>query len=103
MAISKKFQDRFVELTNEMIEKGKSKRAKIIGISNTTYSNAYNYGIIPKTPSLIKIADFFNISIEYLRVLTETPLFRGCFDRQLTKTPLFQTYQKNPTPAEVRF
>lgn len=50
MAISKKFQDRFVELTNEMIEKGKSKRAKIIGISNTTYSNAYNYGIIPKTP-----------------------------------------------------
>lgn len=38
-----------------------------------------------------------------VRVLTETPLFRGCFDRQLTKTPLFQTYQKNPTPAEVRF
>ena len=28
---------------------------------------------------------------------------RWCFDRQLTKTPLFQTYQKNPTPAEVRF
>ncbi len=76
MAISKKFQDRFVELTNEMIEKGKSKRAKIIGISNTTYSNAYNYGIIPKTPSLIKIADFFNISIEYLIANTEDEYFK---------------------------
>ena len=38
-----------------------------------------------------------------LRVLTETPLFWGCFDRQLNENPLFQTHQKNPTPIEVRF
>ena len=61
MAISKNFQNRFVELADELDEKSKSKRAKIIGISNTTYSNAYNYGIIPKTSSLIIIADYFNI------------------------------------------
>ena len=66
MAISKNFQNRFVELADELDEKNKSKRAKIIGISNTTYSNAYNYGIIPKTSSLIIIADYFNISVEYL-------------------------------------
>ena len=66
MALSLKFQKRFVELADELDEKSKSKRAKIIGISNTTYSNAYNYGIIPKTTSLIRIADYFNVSIEYL-------------------------------------
>ena len=38
-----------------------------------------------------------------VRVLTETPLFRGYFDRQLNKNPLLQTHQKNPTPVEVRF
>lgn len=66
MAISKIFQGRFTEFADELDEKNKSKRAKIIGISNTTYSNAYNYGIIPKTSSLIRIADYFNISVEYL-------------------------------------
>ena len=54
MALSKNFQNRFIELTDDLDEKSKSKRAKIIGISNTTYSNAYNYGIIPKTSSLIR-------------------------------------------------
>ena len=44
MALSQNFQNRFVELADELDEKSKSKRAKIIGISNTTYSNAYNYG-----------------------------------------------------------
>lgn len=66
MAISKNFQERFIDLSDDLDSKGKSKKAKIIGISNTTYSNAYNYGIIPKTSSLIRIADYFNISIEYL-------------------------------------
>lgn len=66
MAISKNFQERFIDLSDDLDLKGKSKKAKIIGISNTTYSNAYNYGIIPKTSSLIRIADYFNISIEYL-------------------------------------
>ncbi len=75
MALSINFQNRFIELTDELDEKSKSKRAKIIGVSNTTYSNAYNYGIIPKTSSLIQIADYFNISIEYLIGNTDSERF----------------------------
>ena len=77
MALSKNFQNRFIELTDDLDEKSKSKRAKIIGISNTTYSNAYNYGIIPKTSSLIRIADYFNISIGFLIGNTETVTNEG--------------------------
>lgn len=66
MSLNENFQKRFIELADDLDEKSKAKRAKIIGISNTTYSNAYNYGIVPKTSSLMRIADYFNISIEYL-------------------------------------
>ena len=75
MALSINFQNRFTELADELQEKSKSKRAKIIGISNTTYSNAYNYGIIPKTSSLIRIANYFDISIEYLIGNTDNERF----------------------------
>lgn len=75
MAISTNFQNRFVELADELDGKSKTQKAKIIGISNTTYSNAYNYGIIPKTSSLIRIADYFNVSIEYLIGNTENEHF----------------------------
>ena len=75
MALSINFQNRFTELADELQEKSKSKRAKIIGISNTTYSNAYNYGIIPKTSSLIRIANYFDISIDYLIGNTDNERF----------------------------
>lgn len=75
MAISKKFQDRFIELTNELEVKSKDKKAKIIGINRSTFSNAFNYGIVPKTPSLILIADYFNISIDYLIANTDDEYF----------------------------
>ena len=29
-------------------------------------SNAYNFGIIPKPSTLMKMADYFNVSIDYL-------------------------------------
>lgn len=75
MAISENFKNRFIELADSLDEKSKSKRAKIIGISNTTYYNAYNYGIVPKSSSLIRIADFFNISVEYLIAATADEYF----------------------------
>ncbi|MDE6473919.1 MAG: transcriptional regulator [Clostridia bacterium] len=87
MALSKDFQNRFKELADELAQGSKSKRAKIIGISNTTYSNAYNYGIIPKTSSLIRIADYFDVSIEYLIANTD--------DEHFDKSP-------NPTPFKER-
>ena len=79
MAISQQFQNRFIELSDELEDNSKSKRAKAIGISNTTYSNAYNHGIIPKTSSLIRIADYFNISAEYLIANTDDEHFEKSF------------------------
>lgn len=75
MAISKEFQDRFIELSSEIDVKSKDKKADTIGINRTTFSRAYNYGIIPKTPSLIHIADYFNISIDFLIALTDDEYF----------------------------
>ena len=43
--------------------------------SKNSFSRAYNYGIVPKTPTLIKIADYFNISIEYLMGITDVELY----------------------------
>lgn len=90
MALSINFQNRFVELTDELDEKNKSKRAKIIGVSNTTYSNAYNYGIIPKTSSLIRIADYFDISIEYLIGNTDSERFEKSLHNVMFKERLFE-------------
>ena len=75
MAISKEFQKRFIELTNDIDIKSKEKKAETIGINRTTFSNAYNYGIVPKTPSLIDIADYFNISVDYLIAYTDDEYF----------------------------
>ncbi len=75
MSISKEFQDRFIELVNDLEFTSKEKKAETIGINRTTFYNAYNYGIVPKTPSLIRIADYFNISIEYLIATTDDEYF----------------------------
>ncbi len=66
MALSKSFQKRFIELTDELDVSSHTEKSKVIGISNTTYFNIYNYGVIPTTTSLMRIADYFNISIDYL-------------------------------------
>lgn len=75
MAISTDFQKRFIELTSDIEAKSKEKKAEMIGINCSTFSNAYNYGIVPKTPSLIRIADYFHISIDYLIADTEDEYF----------------------------
>lgn len=75
MAISKAFQERFIELSSDIEADSKDKKAEIIGINRSTFSNAYNYGIIPKTPSLVRIADYFDVSVEYLIVNTNDEYF----------------------------
>ena len=75
MAISKEFQKRFIALTNDIDVKSKDGKAEIIGVNRTTFSNAYNYGIVPKTSSLIRIADYFNTSLEYLLANTDDEHF----------------------------
>jgi hypothetical protein len=83
MAISKDFQQRLHELADELVGKNKTEKANNINIDPTSFSRAYNYGIVPKTPTLIKIADYFNISIEYLMGITDVEHF---VKSQLPKT-----------------
>lgn len=75
MATSEEFQKRFIELTDDMQEQGKTNKSVLIGISSATFYNAYNYGIVPRTPSLMRIADHFKISVEYLIGLTDSEYF----------------------------
>ena len=74
MTNSVEFQNRI----NELIvfdEKEKVKTCKQIGVDARAISLAKDFGIIPATQSLIKIADYFNISIEFLLGYTEDDSF----------------------------
>ena len=71
MAISKEFQIRFKELIDELGLKNKTEIVKQIGITYATFSKAYNYGIFPTVPILVRIADFFDVSVDYLVGNTE--------------------------------
>ena len=65
MSISQTFQKRFNLIVKET-DYTRNELAKLIPLSQSTLSNALTYGIIPSTKKLIKIADFFDISITYL-------------------------------------
>ncbi len=65
MSISLSFQKRFKSLLEDA-DYSRSEIAKLIPLSQSTLSNALTYGIIPSTKTLIKIADFFDISISFL-------------------------------------
>ncbi len=74
MRVSVKFQERFNDLVEEKFSfDKKTEAARLIGITYVTFSKICNYGIVPKVPVLIKIADyfkllsyFFDVSIDYL-------------------------------------
>ena len=63
--ISSKFQTRLLEIIDDKNYK-RTELASLIGISKDTISKATLYGIIPKVKSLIKIANFLNVSFNYL-------------------------------------
>ena len=65
MPISIKFQKRFKSILEDN-EYSRNELIKLIPISQSTLSNALSYGIIPSIKTLIKIADFFNLSIDFL-------------------------------------
>ena len=65
MSISLSFQKRFNSLLEDS-DYTRSEIAKLIPLSQSTLSNALTYGIIPSTKTLVKIADFFDISINFL-------------------------------------
>lgn len=65
MAISNEFQNRLNELVEDTAIK-KTELAALIPVDYHTFKNALQYGIIPTTRILTRIADYFNVSFEYL-------------------------------------
>lgn len=65
MSISSSFQERLTDLVEDC-EVDKSKLPNLIGVDYRSMSNALNYGIIPTPRILIRIANYFNVSIKYL-------------------------------------
>ena len=85
MAIIKEFQARFSDLVSEMDLNKKTEIAKAIGITYATFVKIYNYGILPSVPIVIRIADFFHVSIEYLLGNTD--------DERIDLTPVPATFR----------
>lgn len=88
MAVSQIFQDRFKELVDISGLKKKTEAASEIGLTYATFVKIYYYGIFPTVPILIRIADFFNVSIEFLVGNTDDDAVdcserRSCFGSRL--------------------
>ena len=65
MEHSKKFKLRFLDLVSDLDCK-KSQIHKILNIDYNLYIKISEFGVIPKPAILMRIADHFDISIEYL-------------------------------------
>lgn len=65
MALSKKFQVRLYDLIDD-IGCTRKELSTLSGVSTGTISYSLTYGIIPSTGILVKLADFFDVSIYYL-------------------------------------
>lgn len=65
MPILISFKKRIKELTDDIGLKNKE-IVKAGKFDNRSLSIALNYGIVPRTSTLIKMADYFNVSINYL-------------------------------------
>ena len=64
MAASLEFQKRLIKLTEES-DLSRTELKKVIAV-NSSFNNALNYGIIPTPKILIRIADYFEVSLSYL-------------------------------------
>lgn len=89
MSLSTIFQKRFKDIIDESDYK-KSELVKLIPISQSTLSNALSYGIIPSVKTLIRVSDYFNISINYL--LGNTDL--EDFEKASTYTTFHYRFEK---------
>lgn len=93
MPISKSFQNRFQEL---VAERG-GNRTQIAADMNITYvlfSKAYNYGILPRPIVLVRIADYFGVSMDFLLGKTEENSFVPARERVTFAQRLEQLRQK---------
>lgn len=76
MECSAKFKQRFLDLTGDM-DCNKSQIHKILNVDYNIYLKISEFGVIPKPVILMRIADYFNISIGFLIGNTETVTNEG--------------------------
>ncbi len=74
MEYSVEFKQRFLDLIDDLDCK-KSEVHKILNISYAIFIKIADFGIYPKPVILMRIADYFNISIEYLMARTDSIYF----------------------------
>ncbi len=74
MEYSVEFKQRFLELTAD-IDCKKSQIHKSLNIDYNVYMKISEFGVIPKPVVLMRIADYFNVSIEYLLGRTDHEYF----------------------------
>lgn len=96
MSLSVDFQKRFRDIIYESDYK-KAELVKLIPISQSTLSNALSYGIVPSVKTLIRIADFFDISINYLLGKTD----EEDFVKSSTATTFHQRFESLCSEKEV--
>ena len=68
---TKQFQQRFKELVSTLDEDDFNTCAEKIGITEATFIPAYYFGEVPSTAILKRIAQYFNVSTDYLLGKTE--------------------------------
>lgn len=88
MEHSEKFKKRFLELIDDFDCK-KSEIPKLLNIDYNVYIKITEFGIIPKPVVLTRIADYFNISVEYLLGRTDNSYFA----KAEMETPFLARYQ----------
>ena len=74
MEYSEKFKQRFSELIEDLDCK-KSEIPKLLNIDYNVFIKITEFGIVPKPVILMRIADYFGISVEYLLGRTENSNF----------------------------
>lgn len=94
MSESEEFQKVFIELTQEM-DCTISQVPKRLGIAYDIYTKIRDYGKIPSPKILIRIADYFNVSIEYLLGRTHDTYFEGAKERKTFKERFKQLREKH--------
>ncbi len=101
MSISNVFQSRITELVEDC-EVNKSALPNLIGVDYRSLSNALNYGIIPTPRIIIRIADYFNVSIKYLLGTSNDEYFNKAKVKSDFKTRFdFLCKEKNVTHYKV--
>lgn len=66
MLFNKHFKNKFSALVDSLGIKRLETCAKLIGITREACMAAYEYGVVPSTKALVRIADFFGVSVAYL-------------------------------------